>query len=394
MRRFSLVCSLALALGPAAHGQTVIVDETFDYTTEAELHAVWAGNPGGTATAQQVEENFVLTTEPAGISADFNGDGTVDAADYPVWRKTINTPAGYDAFFEQFGGPPAGGGPGNTYVNRVTPNVAGNLKYVPALDPNFIDGSIFPSQGLEPIVLRGDIFTPSSAIQRNTIGLRATTATENIFEMGMYNSNDAPGSGTQAGTTGAASPGTDAQNPAFAALGVRATLFFNQVGANQTDPNWSFFAFDPLWDTNSNGLVTAFEAFSALGITGTGGWHTLEATFTPLEPGGTVASGDVNITVTVDLLRDGMNNAQNVAGVDGTITITNLRVGQNGFGNLRIGGPSQVSSSGAAGFDNIYLSGPLTPPPGGGGAVPEPSSAGLAIVAAVGAMLTGRRNRT
>jgi len=387
MRRFSLICLFAMVLGSAAHGQTVIVNETFDYASDAALHAVWAGNPGSGATVQQVEDNFVLVTEPAGINADFNADNIVDAADYVTWRKNINTQPEYDAWFEQFGGPPSGGGTGNTYVNRVTPNVAGNLKYVPALDPNFVDGSIFPSQGLEPIILRGDIFTPSSAIQRNTIGLRATTATENLFEMGMYNSNDAPGSGTQAGTTGAASPGTDAQNPAFAALGVRATLFFNQVGANPTDPNWSFFAFDPVWDTSGNGLVSAFEAFTALGITATGGWHTLEATFQALAPGGTVQSGDVTITVTVDLLRDGLNNAQNVPGVDGTITITNLRVGQNGFGNLRIGGPSQVTSNSALGFDNIYLSGPLVPPPGGGGAVPEPSAIGLAMIVAVGAML-------
>jgi hypothetical protein len=304
----------------------------------------------------------------------------------------MNTQPEYDAFFEQFGGPPAAGGSGNTYVNRVIPNVAGNLRYQPLLDPNFVDGSIFPSQGAEPIVLRGDIFTPSSAIQRNTIGLRATTATENLFEMGLWNANGSQPA-NPSGVTGAAADGTNAQARAFASFAVRASTFFNQTGANQTDPDWQFFAFDPLWDTNGNGLTTAFEAFSALGITATGGWHTLEATFEALEAGGTVQSGDVNITVTVDLLRDGMNNAQNVAGVDGTITITNLRVGQNGFGNLRFGGPSQVSSAVAAGFDNIYLSGPLTTPGGSGGAVPEPSTVGLAMIAALGAMLSRRHHR-
>jgi hypothetical protein len=34
---------------------------------------------------------------------DFTGDGVVNAADYPAWRKMNGTQAGYDQFFENFG---------------------------------------------------------------------------------------------------------------------------------------------------------------------------------------------------------------------------------------------------------------------------------------------------
>jgi hypothetical protein len=51
------------------------------------------------------------------VTADYNNDGVVDAADYVAWRKNPaafgGNPAGYDAWVEQFGvtvGPGAGGG--------------------------------------------------------------------------------------------------------------------------------------------------------------------------------------------------------------------------------------------------------------------------------------------
>jgi hypothetical protein len=37
------------------------------------------------------------------FSADFNGDGNVDAADYVVWRKVDGTPQGYDMWRAHFG---------------------------------------------------------------------------------------------------------------------------------------------------------------------------------------------------------------------------------------------------------------------------------------------------
>ena len=56
----------------------------------------------------------LLTLTPAGQAGDHNGDGIVDAADYVVWRKGLDSsggaPAGYDAFFENFGEGGAGSG--------------------------------------------------------------------------------------------------------------------------------------------------------------------------------------------------------------------------------------------------------------------------------------------
>ena len=46
----------------------------------------------------------------AHLPGDFNNDGTVDAADYVVWRKNDGTQAGYDAWRANFG---ASLGPGS-----------------------------------------------------------------------------------------------------------------------------------------------------------------------------------------------------------------------------------------------------------------------------------------
>jgi hypothetical protein len=37
------------------------------------------------------------------LSGDFNNNGTVDAADYIVWRKTDGTPTGYNTWRSHFG---------------------------------------------------------------------------------------------------------------------------------------------------------------------------------------------------------------------------------------------------------------------------------------------------
>jgi hypothetical protein len=45
----------------------------------------------------------LVLTFAAALSGDFNGDGTVDAADYVVWRKTDGSQAGYNAWRTNFG---------------------------------------------------------------------------------------------------------------------------------------------------------------------------------------------------------------------------------------------------------------------------------------------------
>jgi autotransporter-associated beta strand protein len=47
--------------------------------------------------------SVVLNAVAAGLAGDFNGDGTVDAADYVVWRKTGGTPEAYIAWRSNFG---------------------------------------------------------------------------------------------------------------------------------------------------------------------------------------------------------------------------------------------------------------------------------------------------
>jgi hypothetical protein len=61
----------------------------------------------------QAELDEAILPEP--INADYNGDGTIDAADYVVWRKgesPDDTEAGYEAWKSHFGEPGAGAGGG------------------------------------------------------------------------------------------------------------------------------------------------------------------------------------------------------------------------------------------------------------------------------------------
>jgi hypothetical protein len=45
----------------------------------------------------------------AAINADYNSDGSVDAADFVAWRKSDGSPAGYDRWRTHFGSLPGGG---------------------------------------------------------------------------------------------------------------------------------------------------------------------------------------------------------------------------------------------------------------------------------------------
>jgi hypothetical protein len=48
-------------------------------------------------------EGVFLSNAVAHVPGDFNNDGTVDAADYVVWRTTNGTQAGYDTWRANFG---------------------------------------------------------------------------------------------------------------------------------------------------------------------------------------------------------------------------------------------------------------------------------------------------
>ncbi len=67
------------------------------------------GGPLAWDTSQLYTSGVLAVAAPA-LPGDFNFDGTVDAADYVVWRKTIGTQDGYNVWRTNFGGTGGAGG--------------------------------------------------------------------------------------------------------------------------------------------------------------------------------------------------------------------------------------------------------------------------------------------
>jgi hypothetical protein len=65
----------------------------------------------------------VASGNPAvvGLDGDYNGDGSVDAADYVVWRKTMGSQSGYDLWRANFGRTAGGGGPFGSGAGSAVP---------------------------------------------------------------------------------------------------------------------------------------------------------------------------------------------------------------------------------------------------------------------------------
>ena len=78
-----------------------------------------------------------VTGPAVGIAGDYNGNFVVDAADYAVWRNTLNTPttlpndptpgtvvqSDYDVWRANFGKSAGGGAAGNTRMGNFFANV-------------------------------------------------------------------------------------------------------------------------------------------------------------------------------------------------------------------------------------------------------------------------------
>jgi hypothetical protein len=62
-----------------------------------------------TTGAVEQEWRGMITLFPPTVPGDYNQNGTVDAADYVVWRKNDGTPAGYDTWRANFGATTATG---------------------------------------------------------------------------------------------------------------------------------------------------------------------------------------------------------------------------------------------------------------------------------------------
>lgn len=157
-------------------------------------------------------------------------------------------------------------------------------------------------------------------------------------------------------------------------------------------PNWQYFPLDPALDLPTslkpNGTVGNGDGRTTLADIGSD-WHTYEAII-----------GETSTTLTLDLYRDGINNATGLPGVDSTILVE-IAMAEN-FNNppfkfdpapmnsLRIGAPSGVTSdSGVATFDNLYLALEDVSSPALA-AVPEPAS--LLLVALGVVAFAGRRD--
>jgi hypothetical protein len=89
----------------------------------------WLGTRSGTFAALELpalsgslawntSELYTVGILSVGLPGDFNNNGTVDAADYVIWRKTDGTQAGYNLWRSHFG-QTAGSGTGTNATAAV-----------------------------------------------------------------------------------------------------------------------------------------------------------------------------------------------------------------------------------------------------------------------------------
>jgi hypothetical protein len=172
-----------------------------------------------------------------------------------------------------------------------------------------------PSES-QSIVLQGDIFDVGAfGNKRMSIGLRSTTPA-NLVEIGHWNE----------------SPVEYASR----------TILFGSPTPVSAQPNWQFYELPLALDRPDD-----LDEVTTLADIGEA-WHTHRATITP-----------TTITYQIDLFRDGLDAATGLAGFDATMTF-DVEPTASGFNNIRIGGPSNSSSTGngfygGVFFDNILL---------------------------------------
>ena len=172
-------------------------------------------------------------------------------------------------------------------------------------------------------VLGYDIFDNGQGNSRMTLGFRHTDEVRNLLEMGFWNT----------------------EGPAYA---YRLT---NWWGSGDT--GWNYATLNPDFDVDfgggANGIVNPADIASYALSNGLDMWHRWEATIT-----------SDSVTITLDLFRDGLTNDPNdpnasVAGVDFSMTHTDVMAAGYEFQSLRFGGASGLTSTYEALFDNITL---------------------------------------
>jgi hypothetical protein len=325
--RFAVSLALVAFTTVTAHGQTTIINETFDsYADQESYRAVWVPtNSSGTALQEdpaEIDRSRIIdndTIPPGTNITDIQGR----AAAHLGAIASPATPGPPFGMNNQWGGP----------VNQVTGNT-----------PDF---NILPS-ATENVFLKFDLFDSGQSSERMSVGLRhinvvgTTITTTNILEMGMWNANP-----TTLGIAGTVQPVPSPQSTPGYAFRI---INFGPVSPPLTaQPNWQYWELPAPLDGPDTDTIVKFNDIGP-------GWHTYSALITPTE-----------ITVSIDLFRDGVqNNTRDengpVVGVgtpglaDASLTLP-VATNAVGFNALRIGGPSGVSSAGAGlnAFDNILL---------------------------------------
>jgi hypothetical protein len=90
---------MAFGVGSTANSATGGIRSSFDQNTYAGGKAVnRVANPNGPWQNFPVQHDYgfkiyVDSAAPVATPGDFNADGAVDAADYPLWRKFLNDPS-------------------------------------------------------------------------------------------------------------------------------------------------------------------------------------------------------------------------------------------------------------------------------------------------------------
>ena len=274
-----LALALALLGGGAAHAvDVVLVDENFEsYGVSADVTTKWT--PVGAGAWQLVDETYQEF-----ISLDDTSPRNIGAAAFP------------------------GGGQGVEHrgLGVLEINVA-----------NLNGGQPLVATAEKSIVLQGDIFDVGpTGNKRMSIGLRNTSPSANLIEMGQNNGN----------------------NIGFAH---RAALF--PVSGGATNPDWQYFTLPSVLDR-----TTDLDEIVSVGDVGQA-WSTYKVTIT-----------NTNMTFQIDAKRDGLDAATGLPGWDATVSY-DLVSSATGFNSLRFGSPSGISSGGNGFyggmiFDNLKLS--------------------------------------
>jgi hypothetical protein len=278
----------------------------FTLVTTALLTRAWADTPVMSDDFESYSDSSAMQTQwvssIGSTTSTFLFDSTTSGQPYPV----LPTIGGLDGKAALFDGTI---GVGATSINKwATP-----FSIAPSATQN-----VFLSVDLGYDHQNGDPTKVSN--KKLTVGLRFTGATpQNLIELGFYNGI-------------AATPVRQFSH--------RTALFASgNPNPNPEAPGWEYYGLDPSFDQ-----MTEMD-HSGNALTNGLGFHrfTAEISLT-------------NVTYTVDLFADGINNVTGLPGVDATDVVAAVATA-SGFNDLRFGIPSGSGSSAnpLLAIDNVEL---------------------------------------